>query len=95
MTVWTMRRSGGRPPRVCLVRLLGEKSVDEIVAPLSPAELEQVINIVGRSPSAYPPRVYAALKDKTDLAPSPQADSAPRKAAPRKPSPNTHRCHGS
>ena len=37
-------------------------SVDEIAAKLTPAELEQVIKIVGRSPRGYPPGAYDALK---------------------------------
>jgi hypothetical protein len=53
---------------IAAICLLDAKSVDEIVAKLSPAELGQVINIVGRSPSCYPPGVYAALKGKRDLA---------------------------
>jgi hypothetical protein len=40
-----------------------ERSVDEIVARLTTAELEQVINIAGRSPQVYPPGAYAALKE--------------------------------
>jgi hypothetical protein len=40
---------------IAAICLLGDKSVDEIVARLSPDELEQVIKIVGRSPSGYPP----------------------------------------
>jgi hypothetical protein len=53
---------------IAAICLLDAKSVDEIVAKLSLAELEQVINIVGRSPSCYPPGVYAALKDTRNLA---------------------------
>jgi hypothetical protein len=68
---------------IAAVRLLHERSVDEVVAWLSPDELEQVIRIVGRAPSGYPPGVYAALKDKRDLAPSQRADGAPRKVAPK------------
>jgi hypothetical protein len=48
--------------------------VDEIVAKLSPVELEQVIKIVGRSPRGYPPGAYDALKGKRNLA-QPQAPS--------------------
>ncbi len=48
--------------------LLPERSVDEIVAKLSPVELEQVIKIVGRSPRGYPPGSYDALKGKKNLA---------------------------
>jgi hypothetical protein len=36
--------------------------VDEIVAKLTPVELEQVIKIVGRCPRCYPPGAYDALK---------------------------------
>ena len=39
--------------------------MDEIVAMLTTAELEQVIKIVGRSPTCYPPGAYAALKGET------------------------------
>ncbi len=67
---------------IAAVCLLGEKSVAEIVAKLSPAELGQVVNIIGRSPNCYPPGVYAALKDKRDLAsPPPRAHSPPSKEA--------------
>ena len=44
--------------------LLHERSVDEIVAKLRPSELEQVIKLVGRCPSCYPPGTLAALKDR-------------------------------
>ena len=47
----------------CVRGLLDEKSVDEIVAKLSPVELEQVIKIVGRSPRGYRPAAYEALKE--------------------------------
>jgi hypothetical protein len=42
--------------------LLNERSVGEIVARLTTRELEQVINIAGRSPQIYPPGAYASLK---------------------------------
>ena len=48
---------------IAAICLLDEKSVDEIVAKLSPVELEQVIKIVGRSPRGYPPGAYDALKE--------------------------------
>jgi hypothetical protein len=38
---------------ICLLH--DERSVHEIVARLTPAELDQVIKIVGRSPRGYPP----------------------------------------
>jgi hypothetical protein len=47
---------------IAAICLLEAKSVDEIVARLTPAELEQVINIVGRCPRGYPPGAYDALK---------------------------------
>ena len=47
---------------IAAICLLETMSVDEIVARLTPAELEQVIKIVGRSPRGYPPGAYDALK---------------------------------
>jgi hypothetical protein len=70
---------------IAAICLLHEKSVDEIVAKLSPTELEQAINIVGRSPSCYPPGVYAALKGKRNLAslqPAPTPNVARQQAKP-------------
>jgi hypothetical protein len=52
---------------IAAICLLDERSVDEIVAKLSPVELEQVIKIVGRSPRGYPPGAYDALKGKRNL----------------------------
>ncbi len=65
---------------ICLV---GEMRVDEIVAKLTTAELEQVIKIVGRTPSCYPPGVYAALKDKRGLGVAAQQADRPPNIAPR------------
>jgi hypothetical protein len=49
---------------IAAICLLDEnRSVDEIVARLTPVELEQVIKIVGRSPRGYPPGAYEALKE--------------------------------
>ena len=48
---------------IAAICLLETRSVDEIVARLTPAELEQVIKIVGRSPRGYPPGAYDALKE--------------------------------
>ena len=53
---------------IAAICLLDERSVDEIVAKLSPVELEQVIKIVGRSPRGYAPGAYDALKGKRNLA---------------------------
>ena len=57
--------------------LLHERSVDEIVAKLRPSELEQVIKLVGRCPSCYPPGTLAALKDRRRL-PSPKPQPGER-----------------
>jgi hypothetical protein len=63
---------------IAAICLLEHRGVDQIVAKLSPAELEQVISIVGRSPSCYPPGVYAALKGRRGLAsPQPQTPLTP------------------
>jgi hypothetical protein len=48
---------------IAAICLLHEKSVDQIVARLTTAELEQVIKIAGRSPQIYPPGAYVALKE--------------------------------
>jgi hypothetical protein len=53
---------------IAAICLLETRSVDEIVARLTPAELEQVIKIVGRSPRGYAPGAYDALKGKRNLA---------------------------
>jgi hypothetical protein len=47
---------------IAAICLLETRSVDDIVARLTPAELEQVIKIVGRRPRGYPPGAYDALK---------------------------------
>jgi hypothetical protein len=47
---------------IAAICLLETRSVDEIIAKLTPPELEQVIKIVGRSPRGYPPGAYDALK---------------------------------
>jgi hypothetical protein len=47
---------------IAAICLLPERSVDKIVAKLSPVELERVIKIVGRSPRGYAPGAYDALK---------------------------------
>jgi hypothetical protein len=47
---------------IAAVLLLHERSIDEIVPKLRPGELEQVIKLVGRSPSCYPPGTLDTLK---------------------------------
>jgi hypothetical protein len=43
--------------------LLDQRGVDEIVARLTTAELDQVFKIVGRSRRGYAPEAYAPLKN--------------------------------
>ena len=67
---------------IAAVLLLHERSVKEIVAELSTAELEQVITLVGRSPSVYPPGTLDALKSKRNASPTPMAKSRAKKQTP-------------
>jgi hypothetical protein len=63
---------------IAAVLLLHERSVEEIVPQLSPAELEKVIELVGRSPRLYPPGILEALHLQRSLLASPQpAESVP------------------
>jgi hypothetical protein len=76
---------------IAAICLLDEKSVDEIVAKLSPVELEQVIKIVGRSPRGYPPGAYDALKGKRNLAqPQPPIERLSRNGALESGQPTAH-----
>ena len=52
---------------IAAVLLVHKRSVDEIVPELRAAELEQVIKLVGRSPSVYPPGTLEALKQRRAL----------------------------
>jgi hypothetical protein len=66
---------------IAAVLLLDERSVDEVASKLRPGQLEQVIKIVGRSPSCYPPGALDALKGRRQTpAPVPVA-SPPTKVA--------------
>jgi hypothetical protein len=47
---------------IAAIYLLHERSVADIVAKLRPGELEQVIKLVERCPSCYPPGTLEALK---------------------------------
>jgi hypothetical protein len=63
---------------IAAICLLETRSVDEIVARLTPAELEQVIKIVGRCPRCYPPGAYDALKARrTPSQPQPRERTTP------------------
>jgi hypothetical protein len=73
---------------IAAICVLETKSVDEIVARLTPVELEQVIKIVGRCPRGYPPGAYDALKGHRRT-PSPKAQPAERTSPePKKHQPN-------
>ena len=74
---------------IAAICLLDEKSVDEIVAKLSPVELEQVIKIVGRSPRGYPSGALEALKGKRNLA-SPQPPTQRLALKPGQPAARTN-----
>ena len=67
---------------IAAVLLLHERSVDEIVPKLHPAELEQVIVLVGRNPRLYPPGTLEALKSKRNASPTPMAESPAKKQTP-------------
>jgi hypothetical protein len=61
---------------IAAVLLLHERSVDEIAPKLSPAELEQVIVLVGRSPRLYARGLLEALEQRRRvLAPTPSVAS--------------------
>jgi hypothetical protein len=62
---------------IAAICLLETRRVDEIVARLTPAELELVIKIVGRCPRGYPPGAYEALKGHR-RSPSPKPQPAER-----------------
>jgi hypothetical protein len=55
---------------IAAVLLLHERSVDEIASKLRPDELEQVIKLVGRCPSSYPPGALDTLKARYPERPS-------------------------
>jgi hypothetical protein len=55
---------------IAAICLLETRSVDEIVAKITPAELEQVIKIIGRCPRCYPAGAYDALKARRTLSPT-------------------------
>ena len=74
---------------IAAICLLDQRSVDEIVAKLSPVELEHVIKIVGRSPRAYSPGAYEALKGKRNLA-SPQPPTERLAVKPGQPAARTN-----
>ena len=52
---------------IAAICLLPERSIDEIVVKLTPGELEQVVEILARCPTCYPPGALAALKAKRNF----------------------------
>jgi hypothetical protein len=81
---------------IAAICLLETRSVDEIVARLTPAELEQVIKIVGRCPRCYPPGAYDPLKGHRRT-PSPKPQPIPGPERPHRsaeqPSPPSNTGH--
>ena len=66
---------------IAAVLLLHDHSIDEIVPELSAIELEQVIQLVGRSPRLYAPGTLEALKQRrSSLAPARPTASLPLNA---------------
>ena len=66
---------------IAAICMLDKRGVDEIVTRLTTAELDQVIKIVGRSPSCYPPGAYATLKEhRQGRSTKPPAACGPRDA---------------
>ena len=65
---------------IAAVLLLHERSMDEIVPKLSPAELEKVIVLVGRNPRLYPPGTLQALESKRAVLPPQPTKAVPQKA---------------
>jgi hypothetical protein len=53
---------------IAAVLLLDERDVEEMVGKLTPAELADVVRLVSRCPSCYPPVVYDALKARRNVA---------------------------
>jgi hypothetical protein len=71
---------------IATVLLLHERRVDEVVPKLSAVELEQVIKLVGRSPSVYPPGTLDALKQhRTSISLQPPGDSGASDQAAKEP----------
>jgi hypothetical protein len=66
---------------IAAIRLISERSVDEIVAKLTARELKQLIKLVGLCPSAYPPGTLDALKSKAGTSPGTCAETARRRMA--------------
>jgi hypothetical protein len=52
---------------IAAVLLLHERSIDEIVPELTPAELDQTIVLVGRSPRLYPRGTLEALEQRRSM----------------------------
>jgi hypothetical protein len=66
---------------IAAVLLLHDRSVDEIVPQLAPAELEKVVVLVGRSPRLYARGTLEALEQRKSLPPPLPAESLPPNTA--------------
>ena len=62
---------------IAAIYLLRERGIADIVAKLRPGELEQVIRLVGRCPSCYPPGTLDALNGWSKAPPPAPVPSAP------------------
>ena len=81
-TEWAAKHGVSAKVAAVLILLSQARPLDDIVAKLTPIELEQVIKIVGRSPRGYPPGAYDALKGKRNLAqPQPPIERLSRNGA--------------
>ena len=75
---------------IAAIYLLHERSVADIVAKLRPGELEQVIRLVGRCPSCYPPGTLDALDGwRQALPPAPVPSARTNSVASRQPATRT------
>ena len=72
-----------------LILISQARPLDDIVAKLTPHELEQVIKLVGRCPTYYPPAALDALKGKRNLA-SPQPPTQKLALKPGQPGARTN-----
>jgi hypothetical protein len=81
-TEWAAKHGVSAKVAAALILLSQARPLDDIVAKLTPHELEQVIKLVGRCPSYYPPRALDALKGKRNLAqPQPPIERLSRNGA--------------
>ena len=66
-TEWAAKHGVSAKVAAALILISQARPLDDIVAKLTTHELEQVIKLVGRCPSYYPPRALDVLKSKSNL----------------------------